>query len=232
MIIYLYKAGDTMSTVQQILTQVQTQYPNVLTNTELLTFGNEILRKTWKWMNEDDIYTFNLIADQATYGLPTDGLALDKISVIEIAQDSTLEDWTSHSFRGLLHEFDSGAYFYDAFNGIFGLYPVPATSITDGGKIYYGAKFTLMSISDLTVTPRVNEDYHSLIVNYICMKAALCGDNPDTARHNDFATAFNDDWNRLMFEFVRTKAKTPKKRRSNNWWGRNTSNESNSSIIP
>lgn len=213
-----HKEVNVLPTIQQILTQVQSQYPNSFTNAELLTWGNEALRKLWKWMNEDDIYTFSLIADQATYSLPTDGLSLDKISSIEIATDSTLEDWESYSFRGLLNEFQGGNHFYDAYNGIFGLYPVPDTSITNGGKIFYGSKFTLMSTSDLTATPRVNEDYHSLIVNYMCMKAAISGNNPDTARHNDFAVAFNDDWDRLMFDWTQTKAKTPKIDRKNKQW--------------
>lgn len=209
-----------MPTVQQILTQVQTQYPNSFTNTELLTWGNECLRKIWKWMNEDDIYTFNVIADQATYGLPTDGLALDKIAVIDVATDSGLEDWQSHYFRGLLNEFDSASYFYDAYNGIFGLYPVPTASITDGGKIYYGAKFTLMSASDLTATPGVNEDHHGIIVDYICKKAAGSGKHPNIKASNNFAKAYNDGVSAMLMDMAKIKAKLPKKKRQNAWWGR------------
>ena len=207
-----------LPTVQQILTQVQTQFPNSFSNTELLTWGNECLRKIWKWMNEEDIYTFNLIADQATYSLPTDGLDLEKISVIDIATDTSLEDWDDYKFRGLLNEFDSSKYFYDAYNGIFGLYPVPATSITDGGKIFYGPKFTLMSASDLTATPRVNEDHHGIIVDYICMKAAGAGKHPKIPQRNNFAKLYNDGLSVMLFDVTRKKTKLPTRKRSSAWW--------------
>lgn len=207
-----------MSTVQQILTQVQTQFPNSFSNTELLTWGNEVLRKIWKWMNEDGIYTFNLIANQATYSLPTDGLDLEKIAIIEIAEDSSLEEWDSYKFRGLLNEFDSSKYFYDAYNGIFGIYPVPTASITDGGKIYYGSKFTLMSASDLTATPKVSEDHHGIIVDYICMKAADSGKRPNIGRRNNFAKAYNDGISAMLFDVTRKKTKLPTKKRSSAWW--------------
>jgi len=207
-----------MPTVNQILTQVQTQFPNSFSNTEQLNWGNEALRKLWKWMNADDIYTFSLIADQKTYSLPTDGLAIDKISVIEIATDSTLEDWQSHYFRGLLNEFDANKYFYDAYNGIFGLYPVPIASITDGGKIFYGPKFTLMSDSDLTATPRVNEDHHGIIVDYICMKAAGAGKHPYIGARNNFAKAYNDGISVMFMDTAKIKTALPKKKRSNVWW--------------
>lgn len=169
-------------------------------------------------MNEEDIYTFNPIANQATYGLPTDGIALDKVSVIEVATDSSLEDWQSYYFRGLLNEFDSSSYFYDAYNGIFGLYPVPDTSIANGGKIYYGPKFTLMSASDLTATPRVNEDHHGIIVDYICMKAAGAGKHPNITCRNNFAKSYNDGISAMLMDSAKIKAKLPKKNRSSAWW--------------
>ena len=210
-----------MPTVQQILDDVKlVRYPpaSVLTNAQLLNFGNEILRKIWKWMNEDEIYRFNLIANQATYTLPTDGNDFDKITVIDIADDSTKESYTEHFWRGLLND-NEGNYFYKVSSTVFGLYPVPDESITDGGVIYYGKKFTLMSDSDLTATPAVNEDYHSLIVNYICMKASEAGNNPDVVMRNNFAQCFNDDWDRLLFDWTRKKTKLPIKKRSNIWWG-------------
>jgi len=92
-----------MPTVQQILDDVKIRYPAaaVLADATLLNFGNEILRKVWKFMNEDEIYRFNIIANQATYSLPTDGLAYDKIDLIDIADDTTLETYTPHTWRGL-----------------------------------------------------------------------------------------------------------------------------------
>lgn len=210
-----------MPTTQQILDDVKNvRYPaaSVLTNSQLLNFGNEILRKVWKWMNEDEIYRFNLIAGQATYTLPTDGKDFDKITVIDIADDSTKTSYTEHYWRGLLNDSD-GNYYYKVSSDTFGLYPEPTESIADGGVIYYGKKFTLMSDSDLAATPAVNEDYHSLIVNYICMKAAQAGNNPDVVMANNFAASFNDDWERLLFDWTRKKCRTPLKKRSNKWWG-------------
>jgi len=203
--------------ISEILAQVQVQYPNGFSNANLLVWGNEILRKIWKWMNEDDIYVFSLIADQAIYSLPSDGLDIEKIDVIEIATSSSLEDWEAYFFKGLV-DGSTSKYFYDAFNGNFGIYPAPDTSIASGGKIFYGPKFAIMSADDQNVVPRINEDYHSLIVNYICMKAAGSGNNPDIESRNNFASDFNDDWKRLMFDYTRKKCKLPKKSRSNSWW--------------
>lgn len=208
-----------MPTVQQILDQVQLQYPNAFTNAQLIIWGNDILRQIWKWMNpENSIYSFDLIANQSIYNLPSNGQSLDKITVIDIATDSTLENFQEHYYKGLLNDSES-PYFYDATAGLFGIYPVPTANITDGGRIFYGQKFTLMTDSDLTATPEVNEDYHSLIVNFICMKAAQAGSNPDVIMANNFAQSFNDNWDRLLFDWTRKKCKLPLKRRSNKWWG-------------
>lgn len=210
-----------MPTVQQILDDVKNvRYPpaSVFTNAQLLNFGNEILRKIWQWMDNQEIYSFNIIANQPTYTLPTNGQTLEKITVIEIATDSTQEEWNEYYFNGLLGSTDADYYFYDAYNGTFGISPIPTTSITNGGRIFYGKKFTLMSDGDLTATPAVNEDYHSLIVNYICMKAAESGNNPDVVMRNNFAQSYNDDWDRLMFDWTRKKCKLPLKKRSNRWW--------------
>jgi hypothetical protein len=209
-----------MPTAQEILTDVKSvRYPgaSIFTDAQLLNMGNEILRKVWKWMEEDGIYRFNIIANQSTYSLPTDGLAYEKISTIEIATDSTLDNYDQYSWRGLLND-TGGNYFYKVSSTTFGLSPEPTESITDGGVIFYGSKFTLMSASALTATPAVNEDYHSLITNYICMKAAESGNNPDTESRNNFAISFNDDWQRLMFDWTRKKCKTPIKDRKNPWW--------------
>ena len=207
-----------MPTVGEILTQVQTQFPNTFTNAQLLVWGNEILRKVWKWMDEGEIYSFNIIANQPTYTLPTNGIDLDKITAIEVATSTAKDNWDEYYFKGLIDDGDQSKYFYDALNGIFGLYPVPTTSIADGGRIFYGKKFTLMSDSDLTVTPEVNADYHSIIVNYICMKAAGAGNNPDIDMRNAFAIDYNDDWKRMMFDWTNKKCKLPNKQRSNRWW--------------
>jgi len=207
-------------TVQQILDEVtDVKYPGAtaFTDANLISFGNECLRKIWRFMNEDGIYRFNLIADQETYGLPTDGLAYDKIDAMDIADDTSKETYTTYKWRGLLEDSISH-YFYKVTPTTFGLYPAPAESITDGGVIYYGSRFTLMSVSDLTATPAVNEDYHSLIADYICMKAASSGNNPDIESRNNFATDYNDGWKRLMFERVNAKCKCPKKPRKNKWW--------------
>lgn len=206
-----------MPTVQELLTDARGRYPNTQTDAQLINFGNEILRKIWKWMDTTEIYTFATIASQPTYSLPTDGLVIDKILDIEIASDTTNGNYETYKFQGLLVENPLSHYFYDVTPGIFGIYPTPTVTGLDA-RIFYGKRFTLMGASDTTVIPAVNEDYHSLIVNYMCMKAATSGSNADTARHNDFATAFNDDWKRLMFDWTRKKCKTPIKKRSNPQW--------------
>lgn len=209
-----------MPTVQEILNDVKVRYPGVtaLTDANLLNFGNEILRKIWKWMEESEIYRFNIIADQANYSLPTDGLDYEKIDVIEIATDSSLESFEEYYWKGLLAESEASNYFYKITSTAFGIYPVPTETISNGGVIFYGKKFTLMSTGDLTAVPAANEDYHSLIVNYICMKAAESGNNPDAESRNNFAISFNDDWSRLMFDWTRKKCMLPKENRCNKWW--------------
>ena len=207
-----------MPTIAQMLTDAKERFPTQLSDTSLLNYGNEILRKIWKWLASDDIYQFDLIASQATYSLPSNGLNLDMIGVLEIATDSTLETYDKYVFKGLLEEYSGNKCYYDAYNGLIGLLPVPEVSITNGATLFYGKKFALMSTGDTSVTPAIDEDYHSLIVNYMCMKAANAGNNPDTDRHNDFAIAFNDDWGRAMFDWTRKKCTNPKKKRCNKQW--------------
>jgi len=206
-----------MPIMSDIIADIRVRYPNPFTDTNLVYWTNEILRKVWKYMNTTVMSTFVTIANQPTYTLPTDCI-VDQILTIEIATDSTAQSYQQYNFRGLLDDTVDTSYYYDGLNGVFGIYPVPETSGLDA-RIFYNKRFTLINVADLTVTPEIDADYHDLITHYVCMTAAQSGNNPDVGMANNFAFSFNDSWLRMFKNITEKKIKDHKKKRCNPWWG-------------
>lgn len=99
--------------------------------------------------------TFSIVASQQFYQMPEDAVRVDKVTVTiggidypltEIAND---KDWyylnASSSVSSEIPE-----YFYVRGQDEFGIYPIPASSVSNGGELVYQARVADMGIADYT----------------------------------------------------------------------------------
>lgn len=207
-----------MPTVQQIIDDIDERLPNSFSNSFKVNAMNEVMRKIFKYMNEKDIYPFTTIANQATYSLASN-IVFDEILTVEMADDLTVTTnttFTSYAYKGLDEEMTSNSY-YDALNGLVGLYPVPKTTGYTV-NIVFEKRPALLSASDLSVTPEINEDYHDLLKFYTLSVIAKSGHNPDTQLANNYLADFNDVWLLMRKDADEKKLKNPIKAKANKWW--------------
>lgn len=198
-----------MPTIGEILTDIDNaRYPNTFTAAQKIVWANEILRKVYKYTNRYTGQVFTTTADQSTYTF--DGVFVENIIKLKV-------NFQEYKFMPTLERVNEDEYYYSGLNDSLGIYPTP----TKSGlfiEIYYVPVPTLLSESDLTSKPAIKEDYHSLITNYVCMTAASSGPNPDTEMANIFAIRFNEDWDRFITDWAKTKVNMPSKKYCNRWW--------------
>lgn len=207
-----------MPTVQQILDDIDERLPNSFSTSFKINAMNDVMRKIFKYMNEKDIYQFNTVANQATYSLASN-IVFDEILTVEMADDLTVTTsttFTSYTYKGLDEEMTSNNY-YDALNGLIGLYPVPKTTGYTV-NIIFEKRPTLLSASDLSATPEINEDYHDLLKFYALAVIAKSGHNPDVQLANNYLADYNDMWFLMRKDSDEKKAKNGLKARANRWW--------------
>lgn len=209
-----------MSTAQEILDDIDIRIPNVFTVAQKVGWLNEILLMMYKYMNasEKQIYQFTTIAGQPTYSLASD-MTIDEIISVERASDlivTTDTTFTPYTYKGLNEELDGNNYF-DALNGLIGVYPIPDTT-GYSFNIIYEKKPPLLSSSNLSAVPAVDDRYHNVLKFYVCSVVAKSGNNPDVELANNYTIEFNDAWALFYKDYSETKVKNPKKSRANKWW--------------
>ncbi len=198
-----------MPTIGEILTDIDNaRYPNVFTTAQKIVWANEILRKIYKHTNNYFVSTIPTVDGNSQYSLSS--LLFENILSVKI-------DGVEYEHVPIFNnELNSNCYYKGAGEYIC-IYPAPTQSGLDI-DIYYVATPTLLNSSTLEAIPSIKEEYHSLITNYICMIATTAGPNPDTEMYNIFATQFNNDWDRFVTDWAKTRVKQPKKKYCNRWW--------------
>lgn len=207
-----------MPTVQQLINDIDNRLPNSFDNDFKVNAMNEVMRKIFKYLNAKDIYQFATIKNQSTYSLASN-IVFDEILTVEMADDLTVTSsttFTSYGYKGLDEEMTDNSY-YDALNGLIGLYPVPTTTGYTV-NIIFEKRPTLLSASDLTATPEINEDYHDLLKFYTLSVIAKSGHNPDVQLANNYMTDYNNIWFLMRKDSDEKKMKNPIKAKANRWW--------------
>lgn len=209
-------------TLSEILADITVRYPpsTAFTQANIITWLNECLIQVYSYMNakQKDLYQFDTVADQKVYTLPSDCM-LDEIISVEMADELTVTPdttFTTYSFIELTQEM-TGTHYYDGLNGLIGLYPVPDTN---GYKvnIIYEKKPPLLTSGDLTASPQIDDEYHSLLTFYAIQVAAKSGNNPDVELANNYAIEYNNLWIKMTKRVMEEKVKNPTKVRHNGWW--------------
>lgn len=207
-----------MPTVQELLNDIDVLLPNTFTTAQKLVWMNEAQRLLFKYMNSMEVYEFTTVADQATYNMASD-CTIDLIDSVQLCTDSEItvdSIFYQYRFVPLNAEF-TGNNYYEVPGGLIGLYPVPEETGYNV-KIFYNKRPVLLSASDLTVTPNLNEDYQPALKSYTLSKIAKAGNNPDVELANNYMIEFNNYMGMMFQDWAKNKAKVPRNSRANRWW--------------
>jgi hypothetical protein len=180
-----------MSTLGEILDDIYTLYPHAMTDAQVTRFLNYEQREIFKEMQIKDSETFTTTEDIETYPLPSNCKIEDIIS-LKITTDTTVTK-NSH-FRDYefaeINDKLSGYKYYDAFDGTFGIYPVPSGTGWNG-TIIFNKRPTALDSTNQSATPDLNEDWHRIFVYAGIIEIAGAGPNQDIETVNNYTAKYN-----------------------------------------
>jgi len=203
-------------TLAEILTKIKRYYPKAATWTdaEITSILNDEQREIFRELQIKDIYEFNTVADQWSYSLPTNcevefleyvGLTKDAV----ITSNSEFQEYTLAD----LNENMSGYRYFDAFNGLIGLYPMPDTTGWNI-RLIFKKRPALMNSSNTGETPELREDWHRILVYGAIAEIAGSGSNPDTTTANNYTQKYNE----LMGQILLAKyLNNPRSKKLKDW---------------
>lgn len=187
-------------TTQEIITMIQKLYPRATTwsNAEIITVLNSEQREIFRELQLTDLYEFTTVADQWSYSLPSD-CDIKCIKYVGITEEATVTSesiFQEYDFADIGDEL-TGYKYFDAFNDLIGLYPMPDTSGWNA-RLIYGRRPTALSASVLTATPVLDEDWHRILVYGGITEIAGSGSNPDITIVNNYTMKYNAIMNEIL----------------------------------
>jgi hypothetical protein len=209
-------------TLGQVLTYIDTLFPNALTTATKVDLINAEQRKIWEHMTSTNYYdSLTTLSSQALYSLPTN-VTIDMVAENGIMISNSTEpvtsthSWTSYEYAGADEEL-TGNRFYDGLNGLFGIYPVPSS----GGypiRIRYQEYFTAFASTDTSVQFNLDQDYIDLIKYRVMSRVAKSGKFPNVELANNYEMDAREIERKMKIKQAKDKAKTPKSRWSYKEW--------------
>lgn len=214
-----------MSTVQQLLAQIDALYPNSVDTTNKVLFMNIA-------QNELSMY-FGLIAEDTTLTTTagTDTLTFPT-GINDISQIETLDinnnlvslgrnDFTRYEV-GYVDDTDySGKVVYQIYTsaGVKSLVIYPAPTVTGLTiRIRYRKALTELSPIALTVSPDFDSRFHDMLALYACYMICSTGANPDYIQSNRFMDQYDARVIDLWKHKMETEKVSRKKHRDGKQW--------------
>lgn len=191
-------------TVRQIIADIDRRYPNTYSNEDKIAWINDTIRQIYVDISVSEFYSFNTRKGERLYVLPED-CDMRNIKSVEISEKpkkDSLEDYGNfHELHFSLKDKDMFAQsYYDAMNGLIGLYPTPKES---GYKInIYYRKIPKM-ITDLDDYLELDDQYTDLVKYNVIAIIAMSGHNPDIDIANEYILLYNNlvaEANQARFE--------------------------------
>lgn len=191
-------------TVRQMIADIDRRYPNTYTNEDKIAWINDTMKKIYVDISVSEFYSFNTRKGERLYVLPED-CDMRNIKSVEISEKpkkDSLEDYGNfHELHFSLKDKDMFAQsYYDAMNGLIGLYPTPKES---GYKInIYYRKIPKM-ITDLDDYLELDDQYTDLVKYNVIAIIAMSGHNPDIDIANEYILLYNNlvaEANQARFE--------------------------------
>lgn len=205
-------------TVSEILTKIKRYYPKAATwtNAEIISILNDEQREIFREIQETDIYEFETVENQLTYSLPSD-CEIEFIKYVGLTKDVTItsiSQFQEYTYAELDEEISGNRYF-DAFNGLIGLYPVPDTT-GQNVRLIYEKRPDLLNSNDLAASPELKIDWHRIFVYGAIAEIAGSGSNPDTTTANNYTLKYN----KLMEDILLAKYNNKKHGKKVKDWSR------------
>jgi hypothetical protein len=167
----------------------------ILLNQLMDEINNKLLRVRW----ENDPYEMYSVADQPSYGLPTDCTPDNVLHRVLVSQDISTDlsestEWDIFEYAGILDKsnVDFGNYYIMQDDLIF-LFkdgkPLQTTDLVIR-LFYYRTPTNISSTSD---TPEIEESYHNLLKYGLVQMVASIGDNPEGAIADYWQKKFDEE---------------------------------------
>ena len=194
----------TKITVRQIIEDINRRYPNTYTDNDKIAWINDTMRQIYVDIAVKDFYSFYTIKGQRVYALPEncDMRNIKSVEMSEKARNSSNEDYGRFfELHFALRDKDMFAHsFYDAMNGLIGLYPEPHES---GNKvnIYYNKRPKMITSLDDYI--ELDDQYVDLVKYNVISTIAMSGHNPDIDIANEYILLYNNlvaEANQARFE--------------------------------
>jgi hypothetical protein len=199
-------------TLAEILAEIKRYYPRATTWTdaEIVNILNDEQREIFRQLQLKDIYEFETVADQWAYTLPSN-CEIEFLEYVGLTKDATITSDSSFQeyIYASLNENMSGYKYFDAFNGLIGLYPMPDTTGWNI-RLIFRKRPALMDSTDTSETPELKEDYHRIFVYGAIAEIAGSGSNPDTTTANNYINKYNSLMKDILLAKYNNK-KHPKK---------------------
>lgn len=184
----------TKTTVRQIIADIDRRYPNTYTDEDKISWINDTMRQIYNDIAVKDFYGFYTRKGQNIYTLPEDCDMRD-IKSVEISEKpkTGYDDNDVGRFYELhfaLRDQDMFAHsFFDAMNGMIGIFPTPDAS---GYKvnIYYGKRPKMITSLDDYI--QLDDQYVDLVKYNVIAIIAMSGHNPDIEVANEYILLYNN----------------------------------------
>jgi len=199
-------------TLTEILAKIKRYYPKAATWTdaEIVSILNDEQREIFRELQLKDIYEFETVANQWSYTLPTN-CEIEFLEYVGLTEDATITSdsvFQEYTYAEL-NESMSGYKYFDAFNGLIGLYPMPDTTGWNI-RLIYRKRPVLMIVTSLSTVPELKEDWHRILVYAAITEIAGSGSNPDVATVNNYTLKYNELMGQILLAKYNNK-KHPKK---------------------
>lgn len=195
-------------TLAEILAKIKRYYPRATTwsDAEIVSILNDEQREIFRELSLKDIYEFNTVADQWSYALPTN-CSIEFLEYVGLTEDAVITSDTNfreYTFADI-NETMYGYKYFDAFNGLIGLYPMPDTTGWNI-RLIFRKRPALMDSTDTGETPELKEDWHRIFVYGAIAEIAGSGSNPDTTTANNYTAKYNELMGQILLAKYNNKA--------------------------
>lgn len=191
-----------MAFLSEILTDIDTRYPNTFTETQKVYWLNLAIKKYYKVAPVEKVSDVTLSTSPSYLNSTSDGFRFENLLRVEYYNTTAAiattdrEEYTLFEKVGT-KESKSNDHIYNS-SGALGFFPPPSTVngyITKHLLVkYYKYPDTLTTTATTSQIPDMDEDYHEILVHACINTIAKAGINPDI----DIANNSQADLNELL----------------------------------
>lgn len=167
-----------MSTIAEIITKIRKKYPNASTDADIVEMMDTLQNKIFRKLRIPDSVTYDIIAD--TYAFV---VGIKPRMIFDV-----LVDGVSYAKKQLTGGSTGNSRYYSFIEEYMTIHPTP---LQDGTlTIYFYITPAILSASNMSATPDLDEDFHDLLMYGVCKELAENDQRYDVA--SGFALQYNE----------------------------------------